>query len=331
MNRKRSFLVYYLSSIFINGHALNLFVFGDSYADTGNSPNSSISWKHPYGITFPGTPAGRFSDGRVLTDYIASYLGIESPIPFERRNIGKKSDLKFGMNFAYGGTGVFDTLNNAPNMATQISYFQHLLLEDQVYTKHDLKSSIALISLAGNDYNTYLYKYGNHIQDMGNLTVLIMKEVSKNLKRIHELGVQKIAITSLQPIGCLPAIAIASLQNCSQDWNDASKFHNQMLKQLLQNLNSESKGNVFHLLDTFAAFMSVFNKPNNTGQLTLFPCCRGISSNYSCGDIDKSGANKYIICENPELSIFWDRIHPSQNGWRQLYLALLSSLHQIFP
>lgn len=52
-----------------------LFVFGDSYADTGNIVKSqSPSWKKPYGITFPGKPAGRFSDGRVLTDYIGNYV-----------------------------------------------------------------------------------------------------------------------------------------------------------------------------------------------------------------------------------------------------------------
>lgn len=51
--------------------ATKLFVFGDSYADTGNIQKSiGGSWKEPYGVTFPGKPAGRFSDGRVLTDYI---------------------------------------------------------------------------------------------------------------------------------------------------------------------------------------------------------------------------------------------------------------------
>lgn len=51
-----------------------LFVFGDSYADTGNIQKSiGNSWKQPYGITFPGKPAGRFSDGRVLTDYVGTY------------------------------------------------------------------------------------------------------------------------------------------------------------------------------------------------------------------------------------------------------------------
>ncbi len=54
-----------------------LFVFGDSYADTGNTAKSnSASWKDPYGITFPGKPAGRFSDGRVLTDYVGVTLSL---------------------------------------------------------------------------------------------------------------------------------------------------------------------------------------------------------------------------------------------------------------
>lgn len=54
-----------------HGSVRKLFVFGDSYADTGNSKKASaVSWKAPYGITFPGKPAGRFSNGRVLTDYL---------------------------------------------------------------------------------------------------------------------------------------------------------------------------------------------------------------------------------------------------------------------
>jgi len=54
-------------------HLEKLFVFGDSYVDTGNTRiGQPGSWKNPYGITFPGKPAGRFSDGRVLTDYIGT-------------------------------------------------------------------------------------------------------------------------------------------------------------------------------------------------------------------------------------------------------------------
>lgn len=51
-----------------------LFVFGDSFGDTGNlgklGREFTHCWYDPYGVTFPGKPTGRFSNGRVLTDFI---------------------------------------------------------------------------------------------------------------------------------------------------------------------------------------------------------------------------------------------------------------------
>ncbi|KAL3834084.1 hypothetical protein ACJIZ3_008820 [Penstemon smallii] len=138
-----------------------LFVFGDSYVDTGNSPRSiAKAWKPPYGITYPGKPSGRFSDGRVLTDYIASFLRIRSPMPYVLNNFNP-TFIRYGINFAHGGTGVFPTLDasNQPNMTTQIDFFQQLISKN-VYIKENLRSSVALVSLAGNDYATYLAKNG---------------------------------------------------------------------------------------------------------------------------------------------------------------------------
>lgn len=60
-----------------------LWVFGDSYADTGNlgdlGRELTHAWYDPYGDTFPGRPTGRFSDGRVLTDFIGA--SSSSPTP----------------------------------------------------------------------------------------------------------------------------------------------------------------------------------------------------------------------------------------------------------
>lgn len=54
-----------------------VWVFGDSYADTGNlgdlGRELTREWYDPYGTTFPGRPTGRFSDGRVLTDFIGQF------------------------------------------------------------------------------------------------------------------------------------------------------------------------------------------------------------------------------------------------------------------
>lgn len=56
-----------------DSNTVKLFVFGDSYVDTGNFLDSP-SYRAPYGMTNPGKPAGRFSDGRVLSDYIGNVL-----------------------------------------------------------------------------------------------------------------------------------------------------------------------------------------------------------------------------------------------------------------
>lgn len=64
----------------------------------------------------------------------------------------------------------------------------------------------------------------------------------------------------------------------------------------------------------------------NLGDISnkLKPCCDG-----DCGSVDENGKNKYVVCENPSRSIFWDSIHPSNSGWNAVYSALTKSLHSL--
>ncbi|XP_050945057.1 GDSL esterase/lipase At5g03610-like isoform X2 [Cucumis melo] len=143
--------------------ATKLFVFGDSYVDTGNIlvPFSSAQ-QFPYGITFPGKPSGRFSDGRVLTDFAGKHLGVKSPIPFSIRNeVGEERLKESGINFAFGGTGVFDTSVPLPNMTTQIDLFEQLRHAESGLSNRDVHLSVALVSVSGNDYSFYLATNGS--------------------------------------------------------------------------------------------------------------------------------------------------------------------------
>ncbi|GJV03652.1 RNA-directed DNA polymerase, eukaryota, reverse transcriptase zinc-binding domain protein [Tanacetum coccineum] len=63
-------------------------------------------------------------------------------------------------NFAFGGTGVFDTGNFQPNLTTQIGYLQGLI-KDSVYTKRDLESSLAMVTVSGNDYSAFTASGGS--------------------------------------------------------------------------------------------------------------------------------------------------------------------------
>ncbi|BAT94546.1 hypothetical protein VIGAN_08115900 [Vigna angularis var. angularis] len=310
---------------------VKLFVFGDSYVDTGNLVNS-ISYKPPSGITFPGTPAGRFSDGCVLTDYIASFLNIKSPTPYVFRN---SSNLQYGINFAHGGTGIFNTLDNEPNMTVQIDWFEKLI-QQKIYTKADLESSVALVNSAGNDYATFLQRKQGSMQDIPVFTASLIQQMSINLRRIHSVGINKIAVGLLEPIGCMPLLTAASSYNkCLEPFNFISQNHSQMLLQIAQELNKELGKPVFVTLDLYNSFLSVLatmqkrRSDDPTLMNPLQPCCEGVSTEYYCGSVDEKGEKKYGLCEKPEFSFFWEGAHLSQNGWYGVYTILYSSLRSL--
>lgn len=64
------------------------------------------------------------------------------------------------MNFAYGGTGVTETLAAYPNMTAQIGLFEQLI-EDNTFSGADVNSSMTLVTLSGNDYSAYLARNGS--------------------------------------------------------------------------------------------------------------------------------------------------------------------------
>ncbi|XP_058088103.1 GDSL esterase/lipase At5g03610-like [Magnolia sinica] len=309
-----------------------LFVFGDSYADTGNIRKLlANSWKEPYGITFPGKPSGRFSDGRVFTDYLASFMGIRSPIPYRWKDIGPKP-LRHGMNFAYGGTGVFNTLVPFPNMTTQIDLFQQLI-ERGVYTKWDLQYSMAHVSVAGNDYTAYQARNGS-IAGIQDFITSLINQLTLDLKRITDLGIKKISVTGLEPIGCLPQVTVtSSYQKCDDTFNQAANFHNLLLENAVKDLNTNGNGSTIMILNLYKVFDSIIKSPGNQGRWKfenpLTPCCKGVSSAFSCGNLDGNGTKMYTVCERPESAFFWDGVHPSQTGWAAISSSLKTALYNL--
>ncbi|VAH77919.1 unnamed protein product [Triticum turgidum subsp. durum] len=82
-------------------------IFGDSLADTGNFPflygndSREPALRTPYGETFFRRATGRFSDGRLIVDFIADTMGL----PFVRPYLSGRTaeDFASGANFAVGG------------------------------------------------------------------------------------------------------------------------------------------------------------------------------------------------------------------------------------
>ncbi|TYJ19313.1 hypothetical protein E1A91_A09G183400v1 [Gossypium mustelinum] len=240
----------------------------------------------------------------------AGYLGMKTPIPYRwREQLSER--VKDGLNIAYGGTGVFDTMVAEPNMTTQIDFLQQLL-HDSVYTKRNLKTSVAFVSVAGNDYATYNAKNGS-AQDFPAFMESLMNQLMVNLKRIHDMGVRKIGITSLLPLGCLPRnTAPFSFQHCDDTYNALVALHNQLLSQVVNTLNQQtntSNNPSFFILDLYNAFWTVFNR-NETYE---------VSGGFKCGNVDENGENKYTLCSDPISKFFWDGVHPVENARGRRY------------
>ena len=96
----------------------------------------------------------------------AEHLHVFNPIPYRVIN----SSTAFGphsmvasVNFAFGGSGVFPTLG-APNVSTQINQFKDLL-QKSIISNTAIKSSIALLVIARNDYFAYASQHpGNEVR-----------------------------------------------------------------------------------------------------------------------------------------------------------------------
>ena len=86
-----------------------IFVFGDSSVDAGNNNHISTILKsnfEPYGRDFDGgQPTGRFSNGRLPTDFISEAFGIKPLIPAYLDPKCNITDFATGVSFAFAGTG----------------------------------------------------------------------------------------------------------------------------------------------------------------------------------------------------------------------------------
>ncbi|KAG7607987.1 hypothetical protein ISN44_As05g002730 [Arabidopsis suecica] len=257
---------------------------------------TALSWKPPYGITFPGKPSGRYSDGLTATDFL--------------------------------GSEVFDSpVDRSPNISTQVGFLVNLALARRVYTiDGDLASSYALLSYSGTDYYGFIDQNPN-MAAYPAFVEFIVEDIQYSLGIMNGLKFKDIAVTSLHPLGCLPRVTVASsFRSCNESYSDLVRLHNESLKKAVAKLNKEdkfrTKGDRFVIVDLHKAFMTILEKKGNKRfKSPLKPCCEG-----DCARMDMKGAKKYTLCNDPKSAFFWDEINPTQEGWRSIYSLLGKSL-----
>ncbi|KAL7155015.1 hypothetical protein ABFS83_03G045000 [Erythranthe nasuta] len=220
------FTLYFLFNISSTGAVINLpentsipavIFFGDSIADTGNNnyiPTLAKANFPPYGENFiGGNPTGRFSNGKIVPDFIAEELGIKplSP-PFLDPSL-QDHDLLTGVNFASAGSE-YDPLTSdllwVLSLSDQLEMFKDYIVRLKKIVGDErssaiLKESIIAVSSGSNDiWNTYSnvrqFQY-----DVPSYTDLLVRYASTFVQDLYGLGARRIGVFSMLPIGCLPS------------------------------------------------------------------------------------------------------------------------------
>ncbi|KAF7136299.1 hypothetical protein RHSIM_Rhsim08G0242800 [Rhododendron simsii] len=310
-----------------------LFVFGDSLYDPGNNNyiNTTTDFQanfRPYGESFFKHPTGRFSDGRLIPDFIAEYAKLPLIPAYLKPG---DHQFEYGANFASGGAGALDETHPGLviNLKTQLSYFKNVenMLRQKLGTKDAkqlLHNAVYLFSIGGNDYLSpigsnssiyYSYSQAEYVDMViGNLTTVI--------KEIYKDGGRKFGLVGSIPYRYLPAVRLLIPRNPSgesiEEVTNLAKLHNKALAQTLQKLQAQLKGFKYSNFRLYSSFMERIDNPSNYGfKEGKAACCgsgklRGV---YSCGG--KRGVKNYQLCNNASEYFFFDSYHPTEMAYQQ--------------
>ncbi|KAL2327670.1 hypothetical protein Fmac_021097 [Flemingia macrophylla] len=314
------------------------FIFGDSTVDSGNNnyintiPENRADYK-PYGQNgvFP-QPTGRFSDGRVIVDFIAEYAKLPLIPPFLQPNV----DYSDGVNFASGGAGVLAETNQGQviDLQTQLSHFEEVekSLSEKLGVKRAkelISEAIYFISIGSNDYmGGYL---GNpQMQERYNpeqYVWMVIGNLTRTIITLHEKGARKFGFLNLSPLGCLPAIRALKPESnkggCFEAASALALAHNNALSLVLKKLKDDLEGFMYSNSNFYDWLRDRIDNPTNYGFKDGVNACCG-SGPY--GGVFTCGGTKTIrefsLCDDVGDYVWWDSFHPTEKIHEQFAKAL---------
>ncbi|XP_021807802.1 GDSL esterase/lipase At4g26790 [Prunus avium] len=324
---QRFLLTYLLLEIsMVSAKVPAIIVFGDSTVDAGNNNHISTILKsdfQPYGRDFlGGQPTGRFSNGRVPTDFISEAFKIKPTIPAYLDPTYTIKDFATGVCFASAGTGydnaTSDVLSVIP-LWKELEYYKKYQKDLRSYLGNDkanevLGEALYLVSIGTNDFleNYYVLKRRSSqfsIEEYQNFLAGIAENF---ITELYQLGARKMSIAGLPPMGCLPlerTTNIFSGSDCIEEYNDAARIFNVKLQGLIEKLSKKLVRIQLVLSNTYDILLEIIQNPATFGFEDAATACCGtgfFEMSYLCNKITPftcSDANKYV---------FWDSFHPTE-------------------
>ncbi|XP_023003907.1 GDSL esterase/lipase EXL3-like [Cucurbita maxima] len=322
-----------------------ILVFGDSIMDPGNNNYIKTLVKcdfAPYGRDFTGgIPTGRFSNGKIPSDFIAEELGVKELLPAYLDPNLTIEELLTGVSFASGASG-YDPLTSkiasVLSLDDQLEMFKDYIKKIKAAVGEEkataiLSKSVIIVCTGSDDIaNTYfITPFRRFHYDIPSYTDLMLRSASNFLHQLYALGGRRIGVLSLPAIGCVPSKRTLNggiARSCSEAANGAAALFNSKLSSLITSLGNQYSDSKIAYFDVYNPLLALIQNPAQygfeeakkgccgTGNIEVSVLCNPSSIPLSCPDADKY--------------IFWDSYHPSTKAYkiltRQLVKDALSKL-----
>ncbi|KAK4348977.1 hypothetical protein RND71_031732 [Anisodus tanguticus] len=308
-------------------------VFGDSIVDTGNNNGlktiSKVNYP-PYGKDFiGGIPTGRFSNGKVPSDFLVEELGIKELLPAYLDPFLQAEDLITGVNFASGASG-YDPLTSelakVISLNGQLVLFKEYMVKLKEIVGEDRKNEILANSLfilvtGSNDItNTYFSTpLRKSYYDVSSYADLLVNSASSFIQDLYELGVRRIGVLSIPPIGCLPSqrtLKGGKERECVDYLNQAAQFFNSKLEADLNSLGYRLPNSRLVYVDIYNLTLNVIDNPQKYGfKIADKGCC-------GTGKIEVAEICTFT-CSSDSDYVFWDSFHLTEKAYKLLAHQIL--------
>ncbi|KAL8128932.1 hypothetical protein V2J09_018087 [Rumex salicifolius] len=311
--------------------------FGDSIIDPGNNNYIKTMLKcnfSPYGRDFAGGhPTGRFSNGRIPTDFIVEELGIKSYLPAYLDPSLKAEELLTGVSFASGASG-YDPLTpviaSVISLTEQLSLFKEYVgklnkIVGESKTKSIIKGSIFIIVAGSDDIaNTYFDSpFRKKSYDLDSYSDLMVESASSFIRNLYGVGARRMAVFSAPPIGCVPSQRTLAggvpLRMCANDYNQLAQLFNSKLDSKMSSMKPHLPQSRLVYVDIYAPLLDIILFPAKYGLEEVKDGCCGtgmVEVSVLCNKLDS-------VCTDPTKYLFWDSFHPTERGYQILTQIIL--------
>lgn len=224
-----------------DGAVNSLLVFGDSLSDVGNIFTAT-------GGTFPAAPyyQGRFSNGPIWVDTLASNLGVPATTP----------SLVLGSNFAFGGSRV----NSPADFGGQtVPAFSTIAGGYALAVPAISPDTLVTIWIGSNDFLNAATTTPN--------PVAMAQSVQTAMTQLVAKGARQFALLNIAPIGNTPDVA-AFGPLATAALNAGVQQYNSLLAGVAANVDALPGVSVAYV-DTYALFEGIIASPASYGLTNL--------------------------------------------------------------